>query len=92
MWEWTPPSETYRIEIQSDWARADVGHRDTYETEEVKTAVGLLRVLAGGDDDLVLVESPLLDRDIDPDNVLPDNATGTDVKMTGGKSQNTIRA
>ena len=48
----------------------------------MKAAVALLRVLAARDDVVVLVEGALLDGDIDSDDILPDNATCTDVKVT----------
>ena len=57
-------------------------YRNTHETEEVETTVGLLGVLAALEDDLVLVERALLDRYIDPDDVLPDNTTSTDVQVS----------
>lgn len=47
----------------------------------MQTAIALLGVLAALEDDLVLVELPLLDRDINLDNVLPHDATGADVQV-----------
>lgn len=55
---------------------------DAYKTEEVETAVSLLCVLAALNDNRVLVELAFLDRDIDLDNVLPDDTASTDVKMS----------
>ena len=48
----------------------------------MKTTIALLGVLAALKDDLVLVERALLDGDIDPDDVLPDNTTSTNVQVS----------
>ena len=53
----------------------------TYKSKQMKTAVGLFSMLAARDNNLVLVESALLDRDIDTHDILPDNTTGADVQM-----------
>lgn len=83
MWEWTPPSETYR-RVTAQHKRKIVRRNGiTYKTEEVKAAVGGLGVLAALDDDLVLVELTLLDGDVDFHDVLPDDTAGTDVEMAG---------
>ena len=54
----------------------------TYETEEMETTIALLGVLAALKDDLVLVERALLDGDIDPDDVLPDDTASTNVQVS----------
>ena len=51
----------------------------TYKSKQMKTAVGLFSMLAARDNNLVLVESALLDRDIDAHNVLPDDAASANV-------------
>ncbi len=56
--------------------------RGAYEAEQVQTPVGLLGVLEACKDRLVLVELPLLDRDVDPDDVLPHDAARADVQMS----------
>ena len=48
----------------------------------MKATIALLGVPAALKDDLVLVERALLDGDIDPDDVLPDNTTSTDVQVS----------
>jgi hypothetical protein len=57
------------------------GGGGTYETEKVQTPVGLFCVFETREDILVLVELPLLDRDVDPDDVLPYDAPRADVQM-----------
>lgn len=91
MWEWTPPSDIWRNRGVEGMAR--MGHRGgTYETEEVEAAVAVLCPVKALEDELVLVELPLLDRDIDPDDVLPDDASRTDVQVAadGTLRQSTI--
>lgn len=48
----------------------------------MQSAVALLRVLAAVEDHLILVELPLLDRNVDLDNVLPDDPPGSDVQVS----------
>jgi hypothetical protein len=57
------------------------GRKATYQPEEVKAAVPVLRALRARKDGLVLVELLLLDRDVDLDDVLPDDAARADVQM-----------
>jgi hypothetical protein len=52
-----------------------------YEAEKVQTPVGLLCVFETREDILVLVKLPLLNRDVDPDDVLPYNAPRADVQV-----------
>ena len=47
----------------------------------MKTTIALLGVLAALKDDLVLVELTFFDGDVNLDNVLPDDAAGTNVKV-----------
>ena len=47
----------------------------------METAVSVLGAVETLEDGLVLVELPLLDRDVDADDVLPDDAPGTDVQV-----------
>ena len=53
----------------------------TYKTEEVETAIAVLCPVKTLEDDLVLVELPLLDRHINPDDVLPYDASSADVQV-----------
>ena len=53
-----------------------------YQTDEMQPPVPILRSLAAGHDVFGLVELPLLDGDIDPDDVLPDYAARTDIQMS----------
>ena len=53
----------------------------TYETEEVQTAVAVLGPVKALEDGFVLVELPLLDRDVDAHNVLPHNAARANVQV-----------
>ena len=48
----------------------------------MQTPVGFLGVLEAREDILVFVELPLLDRDVDPDDVLPYDAARADVQMS----------
>ena len=52
-----------------------------YEAEQVQTPVSVLGVLEAREDLLVLVELPLLDRDVDPYDVLPYDAPRADIQM-----------
>lgn len=54
----------------------------TYEAEEVQATVAILGAVEALQDNIVFVELPLLDRDVNANNILPDNASGTDVKVT----------
>lgn len=53
----------------------------TYETEEVQTAVAALGPVKTLEDDFILVELPLLNRHIDPDDVLPHDPACTNVQV-----------
>jgi hypothetical protein len=53
-----------------------------YETEKVQPSVCVFGPLEAREDDLVFVELALLDRNVDPDNILPHNAPGTNVQMS----------
>jgi hypothetical protein len=53
-----------------------------YENEEVQPSVGVLGVLEALKDRVVLVELTLLDRDVDPDDVLPHDTPRADVQMS----------
>ena len=57
------------------------GTRRAHQTQEVQTSVTLLGALAALQDDLVLVELTLFDRDIDLHDVLPDDATRSNVQV-----------
>lgn len=57
----------------------------------METTVTFLRTLGACKDSLILVELTLADGDIDPDDVLPDNAAGTDVQMAFTKDQDEWR-
>ena len=48
----------------------------------MKATVTVLGAVEALKDSLVLVELPLLDRDVNADNILPNNASGADVKVT----------
>ena len=48
----------------------------------MQTPRGVFGVLEAREDVLVLVELPLLDRDVDPDDVLPDDAARADIQMS----------
>ena len=52
-----------------------------YKTQQVETAVALLRTLGACKDGLILVELALFDGKIYPDDVLPDDAASTNVEM-----------
>ena len=47
----------------------------------MEAAVSVLGAVETLEDGLVLVELPLLDRDVDADDILPDNAPSADVKV-----------
>ena len=53
-----------------------------YQTDEMQPPVPILRPLATGHNVFGLVELPLLDGDINPDDVLPDYAARTDIEMS----------
>lgn len=53
----------------------------------METAVTFLRTLGACKDSLILVELALGDGDVDPDDVLPDDATSTDVQMAFTRDQ-----
>ena len=55
---------------------------NTYQAEQVEAAVAVLSVVEALENSLVLMELAFLDRDIDPDDVLPDDTTSADVKVT----------
>ena len=48
----------------------------------MQTAITLFGVLAALEDDGVLVELAFLDRDIDPNDILPHYTTSTNVQMS----------
>jgi hypothetical protein len=50
-----------------------------YETEKVQASVGIFGTLEALKDHLVFVELALLDRDVDPDDVLPYDTPCTDI-------------
>ena len=50
----------------------------------MKASIALLGVLTALKDDFVLVELTLFDGNVNLDDILPDDATGTDVEVTGG--------
>ena len=52
------------------------------QTAEVQTAIAVLGALHDLLDDLIAAELALLDGLVDPDNVLPDNATRADVEVS----------
>lgn len=54
----------------------------TDETQEVQATSTLLRTLAAFEDSLIFVEYTLFDGYVDPHDVLPDNATSTNVQVT----------
>ena len=54
----------------------------------METAVSVLGAVETLKDSLVLVELPLLNRDIDADDVLPHDATSTDVEVTWDVREN----
>ena len=57
----------------------------SYQSEEVQSTVAVLCTLEALQDRGVLVEFPLLDGHIDPDNILPDNAPSANVQMSAGE-------
>ena len=61
--------------------RASMGTNATDKADEVQASVALLRAVEAGEDGLVLVELPLLDRHVNPNDVLPHDAPGTDVQV-----------
>jgi hypothetical protein len=55
--------------------------RVAYETEKVQPSVGIFGALEALKDHVVLVELALLDRDVDPDDVLPHDTSRTDIQV-----------
>ena len=53
-----------------------------YQTHQVKTAIALLRPLTRRQDGLVLVKRLFLDRDVDTNDVLPDDASSPNVQVS----------
>lgn len=47
----------------------------------MQTAITLFGVLAALENNLVLVELPLFDRDVDLDDILPHNSSSSNIKM-----------
>ena len=56
--------------------------RETYQTHQMQPPITLLRSLARIEDSLVLMERPLLDRNINTDDILPDDTSGTDIQVS----------
>lgn len=54
-----------------------------YQPKKVQSTVACFGALHAFDNVLVLVELALFNRDIDADDILPDNPACTDVQMTG---------
>lgn len=52
-----------------------------HQSQEVQSAVALLRTLTSPDNLIVLVELSLLDTDVDLDDVLPDDASCSNVEV-----------
>lgn len=52
-----------------------------YETEKVQPSVCIFGPLEALEDGLVFVELALLNRNIDPDDILPHDAPSTDIQM-----------
>lgn len=55
----------------------------TYQTEQVQTSITLFSALHALEDRCILVKMSLCDRHVDPDDVLPDDPTSTDVEVSG---------
>lgn len=53
----------------------------THKTKQMQASVAFFSVLEAVDDDLVFVELTLFDRHVDLDNVLPDDATSSNVQV-----------
>ena len=53
-----------------------------YKSKEMKTAIAFFGMFAALEDRLIFVELSFFNGDINPYDVLPDNTTSTDVKMT----------
>lgn len=67
----------------SEWAQRKGGTErgGPYETEKVQASVGILGTLEARENTLVLMKLALLDRNVDPDDVLPHDAPRTDIQM-----------
>lgn len=48
----------------------------------MQTAIALFSVLTTLEDNLVLVELPLFDRDVDLDDILPHNSSSSNIKVS----------
>ena len=55
--------------------------KNTYQAEKVEAAVAVLGVVEALENSLVLMELAFLDRDIDTNDILPDNATSANVQV-----------
>ncbi len=47
----------------------------------MQTAITLFSMLAALEDNLILVELPLFDRDVDLDDILPHNSSSSNIKV-----------
>ena len=56
--------------------------KDTHKTEKMQPSVTLFRSVACVNNSLVLMEIPLFYRLVDPDDVLPYDATSSNIQMT----------
>lgn len=79
MCEWTPPSETYLSPQR--FRRTETKIELTHKSKQVQPPIPLLRPLTRRNDPLVLMKLPFLDRNVNPDNILPHDAPSTDVQM-----------
>lgn len=70
------------IEYELVTRRGWIGDGATNQTHEVQPSVTLLSPLASIENGLVLMERPLLDRNINTNDVLPDDTSSTDVQVS----------
>ena len=73
--------------MKNQFGRIATEIKRSYESEEMQAAVALLGPLARVEYFVRLVERTLLDGLVNAYNVLPHNASGTDIQMSGAECQ-----
>ena len=70
------------------WGAEGRGGREgeTYQTQEMQPSVSLLGPFTSVEDRLVLMERPLLDRNVNPDDILPHHTSSSDVQVSSSET------